>query len=155
MSNVLAGIGRGQLRVLEDRVAARRAVFERYREALSGIEEITWMPEAEFGRSTRWLSVCLLDPSRSGVGPTELIGALSRSGIEARRVWKPMHMQPLFSGRAYYPHEEGRSFADEAFARGVCLPSGSNLSEGEQHRIIGVIQQLFARAKARAFTPAT
>jgi dTDP-4-amino-4,6-dideoxygalactose transaminase len=149
MSNVLAGIGRGQLRVLENRVAARRAVFERYRDALAPFEEIRWMPEAPFGRATRWLSVCLLDAARSGIGPAEFIGALSRSGIEARRVWKPMHQQPLFEGCSYYPLEEGRSFADTAFAQGVCLPSGSNLTPAEQDRILRAIEQIFDRARRR------
>ena len=146
MSNVLAGIGRGQLRVLESRVNARRAVFERYREGLSGIEAIGWMPEAAYGRSTRWLSVCVVDPARSRVTPTHLIESLSRQGIEARRVWKPMHLQPLFNGRTYYPHAEARSFSDFAFAHGVCLPSGSNMSPAEQDRIVRAIQQIFAFA---------
>lgn len=149
MSNVLAGIGRGQLRVLENRVAARRAVFERYRDALPRFEEIQWMPEAPYGRATRWLSVCLLDGARSGIGPAELIGGLSRAGIEARRVWKPMHRQPLFEGCAYYPIEEGRSFADEAFGQGVCLPSGSNMTPAEQDRIIQAIEQILERARRR------
>ena len=146
MSNVLAGIGRGQLRVLPERIAARRAVFERYREALAGIQAIGWMPEASFGRCTRWLSVATIDQARSSLRPSELIAALARSGIEARRVWKPMHLQPLFAGRAYYAHEPGRSFSDEVFARGVCLPSGSNMTAEAQKRIIGSIEQTFRRA---------
>ena len=154
MSNVLAGIGRGQLRVLDSRVAARRAVFDRYHEALADIEEIAWMPEAQFGRSTRWLSVCLLNSTRPGIEPMELIGALARAGIEARPVWKPMHLQPLFHGCAYYPHEEGSSFAENAFARGVCLPSGSNMSASEQNRIVRAIQSFFARASVRVLATA-
>jgi len=150
MSNVLAGIGRGQLRVLENRVAARRAVFERYRDALARFEEIQWMPEAPYGRATRWLSVCLLDSKPPGIAPADLIGALARAGIEARRVWKPMHRQPLFEGCAYYPLEDGRSFADAAFDRGVCLPSGSNMTPAEQDRIIQAIGQIFDRARWRA-----
>jgi pyridoxal phosphate-dependent aminotransferase EpsN len=150
MSNVLAGIGRGQLRVLDSRIAARRAIFERYRDALARFEEIQWMPEAPFGRATRWLSVCLLGSTRTAIGPTELIGALSRSGIEARRVWKPMHRQPLFEGCPYYPVEEGRSFSDAAFEAGVCLPSGSNMTAAEQERIISAIEQILGRARRRA-----
>jgi pyridoxal phosphate-dependent aminotransferase EpsN len=150
MSNVLAGIGRGQLRVLTQRVEARRAVFQRYREALAHIDAIGWMPEAGFGRSTRWLSVCTIDPARSALTPADLIGALARSGIEARHVWKPMHLQPLFAGCAYYSHDPERSFADEAFARGVCLPSGSNLGSAEQDRIIRAIAAVFARSSRRA-----
>lgn len=150
MSNVLAGIGRGQLRVLESRVAARRAIFERYRDALAQYEEIQWMPEAPYGRATRWLSVCLLDNRPSAISPADLIGALSRAGIEARRVWKPMHRQPLFDGCAYYPLERGRSFADMAFDQGICLPSGSNMTPAEQDRIIQAIRQIFNRARRRA-----
>jgi dTDP-4-amino-4,6-dideoxygalactose transaminase len=152
MSNVLAGIGRGQLRVLPERIAARRAVFERYRDGLAGIDAIGWMPEAPFGRSTRWLSVCTVDPQRSSIAPEALIGMLARSGIEARRVWKPMHLQPLFAGCRYYPHEPDRSFADEAFARGVCLPSGSNMSVPEQTRIVRAVEAAFARCARRAAT---
>jgi pyridoxal phosphate-dependent aminotransferase EpsN len=150
MSNVLAGIGRGQLRVLAERVAARRAVFERYRDALAGIEGLGWMPEAPYGRSTRWLSVCTLDPSRCPVGPEELIAALARSGIEARRVWKPMHLQPLFAGCRYYPHAEDESLGDLAFARGVCLPSGSNMLAREQDRAIRALEQTLRRRPAVA-----
>lgn len=141
MSNILAGIGRGQLKVLEDRVRARRAIFDRYREGLEGLSAIRWMPEAGFGRSTRWLSVCTID-SACGIGPADLIGQLSRSGIEARHVWKPMHLQPLFRTCAYYPHESGHSFADAVFASGVCLPSGSNMTEEQQDRIIRTISSL-------------
>jgi dTDP-4-amino-4,6-dideoxygalactose transaminase len=150
MSNVLAGIGRGQLRVLGERVAARRAVFERYRSALGGIDALGWMPEASYGRGTRWLSVCMLDPAQCGIGPEGLIAALTRSGIEARRVWKPMHLQPLFAGCRYYPHAEDQSFSDLAFARGVCLPSGSNMSVQEQDRTIRAIEHALRRRPAVA-----
>jgi pyridoxal phosphate-dependent aminotransferase EpsN len=150
MSNVLAGIGRGQLRVLAQRVAARRAVFDRYRDALADVDAIGWMPEAAFGCSTRWLSVCLLDPRRSPVTPDGLIGALARSGIEARRVWKPMHQQPLFKDCKLYSYAAASCFADEAFAQGVCLPSGSNLGHDAQERIVRTVKQVFARAGRRS-----
>lgn len=150
MSNVLAGIGRGQLRVLNERVAARRAVYERYREALAEVDAIGWMPEASYGTSTRWLSVCTIDPRYSAVSPAALIEGLARRGVEARRVWKPMHLQPLFSGCSYYPYEEGRSFADEAFAHGVCLPSGSNMKPDEQDRTVRAIKEIMLRGERRA-----
>jgi dTDP-4-amino-4,6-dideoxygalactose transaminase len=136
MSNVLAGIGRGQLRVLDERVEARRQIFARYQAGLRDISAIRWMPEPSFGRATRWLSVCTLDPECTSITPAALTEQLARSGIEARHVWKPMHLQPLFAGCAYYPHEVNRSFADQAFATGVCLPSGSNMTEEQQRRII-------------------
>lgn len=142
MSNVLAGIGRGQLKVLEERVAARRNIFERYRTGLGDIEAIRWMPEASFGRSTRWLSVCMVDPVCS-ITPGYFIQRLAKVGIEARHIWKPMHRQPLFSGYPYYPYDEGRSFADEAFSCGVCLPSGSNMSPQQQDRIVDAIESMF------------
>jgi pyridoxal phosphate-dependent aminotransferase EpsN len=105
MSNVLAGIGRGQLEVLEERVVARRAVCERYREAFKGLHGFNFMPEAGFGRSTRWLTVLTVNPELCGVGRDEIIDALEVENIEARPVWKPMHLQPLYQGCRYYAHE--------------------------------------------------
>lgn len=140
MSNVLAGIGRGQLRVLDDRVSRRRAIFDRYRDNLSGIEGLAWMPEASYGQSTRWLSVCTLDPRSHGeVVPSRLIGILAEHRIEARHVWKPLHQQPLFDGCDYYPYAEGYSFSDEAFAQGICLPSGSNMTDDDVDRVCNCI----------------
>lgn len=132
MSNILAGIGRGQLRVLDERVAARRAVYGHYRAALAGLDGLGWMPESPDGVSTRWLSACTL---ANADGPPALIAALAAARIEARRVWKPMHLQPLFAGTAYYPHAENEDVAADLFARGVCLPSGSNLSPADLERI--------------------
>jgi pyridoxal phosphate-dependent aminotransferase EpsN len=145
MSNVLAGIGRGQLKVLEDRVAARRQIYGRYRERLSTTPALQWMPDAPFGRSTHWLSACTIDPATSDVDARELIEVLSRARIEARRIWKPMHSQPLFTECRYYPHAEGLSVSDDLFARGVCLPSGSNLTTDQQDRIINVIEDVFSQ----------
>ena len=140
MSNVLAGIGRGQLKVLEERVAARREIFRRYREALAQVPGLDWMPEAPYGRSTRWLSVCRLVPDAAKLSPAQLIAVLAAHNIEARHVWNPMHRQPLFSHRPYYPHSESESFSDQAFAQGVCLPSGSNLDSGQIDRICAVVE---------------
>lgn len=144
MSNILAGIGRGQMRVLEDRIKARRAVFERYQEELRDISALQWMPEAAFGHSNRWLSVCTLNPALTSLRPNAVIAELSRAGIEARHVWKPMHQQPLFAGCVYYPHAEGSSFSDDAFAQGICLPSGSNMTQAQLARIIKTLRQMFA-----------
>jgi dTDP-4-amino-4,6-dideoxygalactose transaminase len=137
MSNILAGIGRGQLRVLEDRVTARREVFRRYAEGLADVAAIDWMPEAPFGRSNRWLTACALAAPHD---PQALIAALAEHRIEARRVWKPMHLQPLYAGAAYWPHEPGADISADLFARGVCLPSGSNMSAEQQARAIDVIR---------------
>jgi dTDP-4-amino-4,6-dideoxygalactose transaminase len=132
MSNVLAGIGRGQLKVLEQRVAARRRVFERYKETLADLPQITWMPEASYGRSNRWLTACTLD---RGISPASLIERLAEDNIEARRVWKPMHLQPLFAGAEYFTHAAGQDIAGDLFSRGVCLPSGSNITDEELERV--------------------
>lgn len=143
MSNILAGIGRGQLKVLEERVAARRAIFQRYCDGLRHVKALRWMPEAEFCESTRWLTVCTIDDAYTDVTPPEFIASLSRSGIEARHVWKPMHLQPLFAGCRYYPHDPQWSFSDAVFSTGVCLPSGSNMTVEQQERIIRAIKSLF------------
>jgi dTDP-4-amino-4,6-dideoxygalactose transaminase len=145
MSNVLAGIGRGQLKVLNDRVAMRRTIFERYQAGLADVRGLGWMPEASFGRSTRWLTIGTLEPE-SGIGPTDLIASLEREKIEARRVWKPMHLQPLFAGCAYYAHAPDRSIADDLFNRGVCLPSGSNMTPEQQARIVRVLRETLGAA---------
>lgn len=145
MSNVLAGIGRGQLRVIEERVAARRRIFERYREGLAGRKEFGWMPDAPFGRATHWLTACTLDERYTDLTPAELIARLARDGIEARPLWKPMHLQPLFHGCQYFSHAPGRSVSDALFARGICLPSGSNLSDEQQDRIVAALARAVGR----------
>ncbi|RQD73682.1 MAG: hypothetical protein D5R97_09030 [Candidatus Syntrophonatronum acetioxidans] len=144
LSNVLAGIGRGQLEVLEERVKARRAVFERYQEALGEIEGIDFMPEASFGKSTRWLTALTVDPERCGVTRDDIIEALEKENIEARPVWKPMHLQPLYKGCKYYSHNEKVSISDNLFERGLCLPSGSNLTIEDQDRVIASIKRCLA-----------
>lgn len=142
MSNVLAGIGRGQLRVLEDRINARRSVFDRYQMGLSHLTQLLWMPEPSFGRATHWLSVCTIDSQKTAIGPADIIRKLAVRGIEARHIWKPMHRQPLFAGCKYYSHDPTFSVSDELFAAGICLPSGSNLSTDQQNRIIREIESI-------------
>lgn len=135
MSNVLAGIGRGQLRVLEQRVSQRRRVFERYVEALVDLPQIRWMPEPEGYHSTRWLTCFTLggpDANRHG---QQVMKALERHLIEARPVWKPMHLQPLFRGAPYFSHATQTDVAAGLFQSGICLPSGSNLSQEQQDRV--------------------
>lgn len=144
LSNLLAGVGRGQLESLEAKIEARRAVFGRYERALAGIEGIRFMPEAPYGRSTRWLTALTVDPEAAGVAAGELIRALAEANIEARPVWKPMHRQPLLRVYRYYPHAEDESVSDRLFEQGICLPSGSSLSERDQERVIAC---LLARIK--------
>ena len=96
------------------------------------------MPEPEFGRATHWLSACTV---RGKVTPGELMARLAREGIEARPLWKPMHLQPLYRDHQYFSHEPGRSLSDDLIARGICLPSGSNLTDEQQDRIIAALRR--------------
>lgn len=137
LSNVLAGIGIAQLEVLDDRVNARRAIFERYQEALSEMDGVDFMPE--FGMSNRWLTTLTFDEKKIKTSPAEIIEQLAGENIEARPLWKPLHRQPLFNGAAFYPHDESGSVADDLFQRGLCLPSGSSLTREEQDRVIQVL----------------
>ncbi|MBS4192607.1 aminotransferase class I/II-fold pyridoxal phosphate-dependent enzyme [Bacillus sp. FJAT-49705] len=141
MSNILAGIGRAQLEVLDERVAARRAVFERYTESLGVLEWVEFMPELEGTMSNRWLTAVTVDQERLGISPMDLINALAEENIEARPVWKPLHLQPLFKGAKYYPHEAACSVSDYLFATGLCLPSGSNMTVEEQIRVIRTVKK--------------
>jgi len=145
MSNVLAGIGRGQLRVLMQRVAQRRRVFERYAEALADMPQLRWMPEPVGYHSTRWLSCFTLAGPNANEQCQQLMRALERHQIEARPVWKPMHLQPLFAGAPYFPHATGAAVdadvSNSLFQSGICLPSGSNLSEDQQDRVISHLRQ--------------
>jgi dTDP-4-amino-4,6-dideoxygalactose transaminase len=136
MSNVLAGIGRGQLRVLGQRVAQRRAVHEAYRRALAGRDDIAWMPELEGSLHTRWLSCLVLRGRDPSARRDAVLRRLERHAIEARPVWKPMHLQPLYAGAPYVPHAEGQDVSAGLFAAGLCLPSGSNLSAADLDRVI-------------------
>jgi len=142
MSNIVAGIGRGQLTVLNERVKARRAVFQRYREALGDIPGVGFMPEANYGQANRWLTVMTLDLTQTSITPMQIIKSLEAENIEARPVWKPMHLQPLFADCRYFTHGEKDSISDRLFSQGVCLPSGSSLTHEEQQRVIDCIYQL-------------
>lgn len=137
MSNVLAAIGRAQLRALEDRVAARRQVFDWYEDLLEDLPGIEFMPEADYGRSTRWLTCLTIDPDEFGSNRDEVRLALERENIESRPVWKPMHLQPVFKGARTF----GGAVAEDLFARGLCLPSGSALSKEQVERIAGLVRE--------------
>ena len=154
MSNILAGIGRGQLEVLDERVRQRRAVFQRYVEGLDGLAGLDWMPEPASFHSTRWLTAMTIASNRFGNDADGLINCLADARIEARRVWKPMHRQPLFDGAAYWPHHERESVSDRLFETGVCLPSGSNLDLAQQSRVIERIRESAGRAE-RVWSSAT
>jgi pyridoxal phosphate-dependent aminotransferase EpsN len=136
MSNLLAGIGRGQLEVLDDRVARRRAIAFRYRDAFADLPGITLMPQADYGVHTNWLSCFLIDSDRFGAARDEVIAELDRANIEARPVWKPMHLQPLYAGAERF----GGAVAEDLFNRGICLPSSSSLTSEDQDRVIEVVR---------------
>lgn len=139
MSNILAGVGRGQLKVLDDRVDARRRIFDQYREGLSDIDGVSWLPEPDWSFSTRWLSVMTVEPelkSRDAV-----IAALADDLIEARPVWKPMHLQPVFAACPMYSIEN-TPVADGLFHNGLCLPSGSNMALEQVERTITALRQV-------------
>jgi dTDP-4-amino-4,6-dideoxygalactose transaminase len=141
LSNLLAAVGRGQLRVLGERVAARRRVFGWYQEALAGVEGVAWMPEDGRGECTRWLTCLTIDPGVFGVDREAVRVALGEADIEARPLWKPMHMQPVFGGMRAY----GGGFAEGLFERGLCLPSGSAMVQGDVERVVEVIKRVRGR----------
>jgi pyridoxal phosphate-dependent aminotransferase EpsN len=137
MSNVLAAIGRGQIRVLADRVNARRANCEYYQKAFAGLPGIEFMPEPAWARSTRWLTCVVIDPTRFGVDREAVRLALAAENIEARPVWKPMHLQPVFAPYDCF----GGEVAADLFDRGLCLPSGSNLTVDDLQRVVSVVRR--------------
>ncbi len=138
LSNLLAAVGRGQMRVLADRIAARRANFAFYRDALSDLPGIAFMPEAHYGRCTRWLTCLTVDPAQFGATREDIRLALEREDIEARPVWKPMHLQPVFRGE----RAVGGKVAAQLFERGLCLPSGSSLSASDRERVAEIVRRV-------------
>ena len=132
LSNLLAAVGRAQLARLDGFVERRREINRRYRAALDGIDGITFFSEAPAGRSTCWLTCVLLDEDRLGVGPEQVRERLETHNIEARPVWKPMHLQPVHRSCRVV----GGAVAEDLFRRGLCLPSGSALSQEAQQRVI-------------------
>lgn len=148
MSNVLAGIGRGQLEVLDVRIRERRAIAERYQAAFADLEGIAPMPQSPRGRSTNWLSTFLVGAANFGCSRDALIKALDAANVESRPVWKPMHLQPLFEGCVCY----GGAVAEDLFRSGLCLPSSSSLSMDDQLRVINAVRGA-AGAKALISMP--
>jgi dTDP-4-amino-4,6-dideoxygalactose transaminase len=138
LSNLLAAVGRAQLRSLPDKVARRTAVNRRYREALGDLPGIGFMPDAPWGVPTHWLTVVTFDPDVSRATPDELRRALEAADIEARPAWKPMHLQPLFRDAPVV----GGKVAARIFATGLCLPSGSSLTDADQERVVEVVRRV-------------
>jgi pyridoxal phosphate-dependent aminotransferase EpsN len=135
MSNILAAIGRGQLRVLDERVAAKRKIFNFYQNGLGDVPGIEFMPEAHYGLSNRWLSVILISPEDFGVDHEAVRLTLEDHKIESRPLWKPMHLQPVFAGCECI----GGEIAEDLFKRGLCLPSGTAMTEEDLKRVVDII----------------
>ncbi len=135
LSNLLAAVGRGQLADLDRRVAARRAIRARYVAELGGLPGWRFMPEADFGFSTFWLTCATIDPATFGATRDAVIDALTAQDIEARPVWKPLHLQPVFAGRKMH----GGTVSERLFRDGLCLPSGSSLTVEDQGRVIRAV----------------
>ena len=138
LSNVLAGIGRGQLEVLDQRVAAKRRIFEYYLQFLGDLPGLSFMPEAPWGCASRWLTVITIDPAQFGADREAIRLALEAENIESRPLWKPMHLQPVFASCEHV----GGAVAENLFRDGLCLPSGSSLTEAELARVVAVIRSL-------------
>lgn len=135
LSNISAGIGRGQLKVLDQRVAKKRYIFNFYRRELAGTDDLTFMPINDWNLPNDWLSVIQLTGKTR---PAQLIAALEAENIESRRVWKPMHLQPVFAGCDYF----GSGVGQQLFENGVCLPSDTKMTDADLERVCSVIKCL-------------
>ena len=142
MSNVVAGIGRGQLKVLNDRIAKKKEIYETYKEAFRDIEDIEMMNICDFGESNYWLSVMTLKET-SQVKPLDILLALEKENIESRPVWKPMHMQPVFKQYPFFTATDDQPVSEDYFKRGICLPSDTKMTAEQQQRVIDIIKGLF------------
>jgi pyridoxal phosphate-dependent aminotransferase EpsN len=138
MSNVLAAIGRGQLQVLAERVRRKREICAAYRQALDDLPGIAFMPEAAWGRATRWLTCITVDPAEFGADREAIRLALAVEDIESRPLWKPMHLQPVFAGCPIV----GGAVAEHLFERGLCLPSGTDLRPDDLARVADAIRHV-------------
>jgi dTDP-4-amino-4,6-dideoxygalactose transaminase len=138
MSNILAAIGRSQLGVLNERVQARRRIFEYYKRALGDLPGIEFMPETSYGMSNRWLTCLTIAPEKFGKTREDVRLALENNNIDARPIWKPMHLQPVYSGCRM----ADAGVATRIFEKGLCLPSGSSMSEADLDRVCRIIHDM-------------
>lgn len=143
MSNIVAGIGRGQLKVLNDRIAKKKEIFESYKEGFKDIDDIEMMPICEYGESNYWLTTITIKES-SKVSPLDVILELEKENIESRNIWKPMHLQPYYEKYEFYSHlENTESISEDIFKRGICLPSDTKMTKEDMDRVIKIIKRLF------------
>jgi dTDP-4-amino-4,6-dideoxygalactose transaminase len=140
MSNLLAALGRAQLESLPERVATRRRIRDRYVELLGDVPGLSFMPEAPYGRTNAWLTCMLVDPETFGADRESVRLALEAEDIEARPLWKPMHLQPIFASHASF----GGDVSARLFERGLCLPSGSSLTDNDQDRVVATLLRVRA-----------
>ena len=138
MSNILAGIGRGQLEILDDRVAEKRNIFQKYYDELSTIDGIKFQPEVQDSTGNRWLTAITIDPDKMKVTREDIRLELLKHNIESRPLWKPMHLQPVFKDCENYTN----GVSEELFKNGLCLPSDTNMTEEDQDRVIGIIKDI-------------
>lgn len=143
LSNISAGIGIGQMEVIDERVAQRRRIFQRYQQELQCISAVTFQEEIATTVSNRWLTALLIDPRQSNVTVKMLLQMFEKHNIEARHVWKPMHLQPLFKNFDFVSLEQDN--AGYIFEHGICLPSASNMSILQQDRVINILQDTLLR----------
>lgn len=142
MSNVCAAIGRGQLTILDQRVQEKRNTFDFYASGLRDVPGLELMPESPHGRCSRWLTVATVDPQLAGASNIDIMDALAEDNIEARPVWKPMHLQPIHANRRYYPYARSEDVSAALFRDGICLPSGTNMSDEDLDRVLACILRL-------------
>lgn len=145
MSNIVAGIGRGQLMHLEEHLQLKKAIYQRYQQAFADIDEITMNPLNPKGDANNWLS-CIIIEKDSKVTPDRIMDALEAENIESRPIWKPMHLQPVFAACEFFGHNEKEpSVSEDIFNRGVCLPSDIKNTDADMERVIGIVRGLFNR----------
>ena len=142
MSNICAGIGRGQLKVLDKRIEKKTKIYETYQKSFKDIPEIKMQPYLEKSKPNHWLSAILLDEN-SKIKPLDIIVALEKENIESRPIWKPMHLQPVFENCDFITTAKQGSNSQDIFERGVCLPSDTKMTEEEQEKVIKIIKNLF------------
>ena len=145
MSNIVAGIGRGQLKVLDERIAQKKNIYETYKESFKEIDEIEMIPVTKDSEPNYWLSVITIKED-SKVKPLDIILALEKDNIESRPVWKPMHLQPFFEKYDFVQVTDGISVSEDLFNRGVCLPSDTKNTEDDMNRIINIVKGCFELA---------
>lgn len=144
LSNISAGIGRGQMEVLNERIARRRVIFENYHGVLHDFKGFEFQPELKSSQGNRWLTALTINPDEAGITVHQILEKLSEANIEARPVWKPMHLQPLYRDYDYIP--ESSDNAKTLFENGICLPSGSDMTDEQQDRVISIIKMMYEAA---------